>query len=78
MILLDETFEFNPKFHFNYTGLPSHPGHKIALEQWSGVGGMMSFYIKGNDDTGTLFLKSLKLFSTGLSYGGYESLAEIP
>ncbi|XP_039928898.1 cystathionine gamma-lyase-like [Hirundo rustica] len=61
-----------------YPGLHSHPQYEVTKKQNTGVSGMMSFYIKGNIDNAFAFLKSLKVFSVGLSLGGYESLAEHP
>src|SRR5439155_22200933 len=32
-----------------YPGLPSHPGHAIAVRQMSGFGGMLSIRLKGGE-----------------------------
>ncbi|RZF32021.1 hypothetical protein LSTR_LSTR007099 [Laodelphax striatellus] len=60
------------------SGLPSHPHHQLALRQWSGCSGMVSFYHKYGLNESKKFLKSLKVFMLAESLGGYESLAELP
>ncbi|KAE8609562.1 hypothetical protein XENTR_v10011846 [Xenopus tropicalis] len=61
-----------------YPGLPSHPQYELTKRQCTGVSGMITFYIKGNLEHATTFLKSLKVFALAESLGGYESLAEHP
>jgi cystathionine gamma-lyase len=66
-----------------YTGLPSHPHHKIALKnransKQSGGSGMISFYLKGDLQKTNQFLSSLKIFTLAESLGGVESLIESP
>lgn len=61
-----------------YPGLPSHPQHQLAMRQFSGYGGMISFYLEGGIDKTKKFLKELKLFGVADSLGGVESLIEIP
>ncbi len=61
-----------------YPGLKSHPQHKIASEQMSGFGGMITFFIKGGLKESRKFLKSVTLFSLAESLGGVESLIEHP
>ncbi|XP_066049126.1 cystathionine gamma-lyase-like [Chamaea fasciata] len=61
-----------------YPGLPSHPQYEVTKRQNSGVSGVLSFYIKGGKKNALAFLKNLKVFTVGLSLGGYESLAEHP
>uniref|UniRef100_A0ABM5G8C1 Cystathionine gamma-lyase n=1 Tax=Pogona vitticeps TaxID=103695 RepID=A0ABM5G8C1_9SAUR len=61
-----------------FPGLPSHPQFELVKRQCTGCPGMVSFYIKGNAETASTFLKSLKLFALAESLGGYESLAEHP
>uniref|UniRef100_A0A1L8EC44 cystathionine gamma-lyase n=1 Tax=Haematobia irritans TaxID=7368 RepID=A0A1L8EC44_HAEIR len=61
-----------------HPALPSHPHHKIALKQTYGYSGVFSFYLKGNLNNSTAFLKHLKMFALAESLGGYESLAELP
>lgn len=61
-----------------HPGLPSHPQHELAKKQSYGHSGIMSFYIKGELEESTVFLKSLQVFTLAESLGGYESLAELP
>lgn len=61
-----------------YPGLESHPQYKLAKRLWKGPSGMISFYIKGDLNTSTAFLKALKIFILAESLGGFESLAELP
>ncbi|XP_039295541.1 putative cystathionine gamma-lyase 2 isoform X2 [Nilaparvata lugens] len=61
-----------------HPGLPSHPHHQLALRQWSGCSGMVSFYHKYGLNESKKFLQSLKVFMLAESLGGYESLAELP
>lgn len=61
-----------------YPGLPNHPGHDVAKKQMSGFSGMLSFFIKGNQERAVKFLKNLKIFTLAESLGAVESLAEHP
>ncbi|XP_037939260.1 cystathionine gamma-lyase [Teleopsis dalmanni] len=61
-----------------HPSLPSHPQHKIALQQTYGYSGVFSFYIKGKLEHSKAFLRALKIFALAESLGGYESLAELP
>ncbi|CAI5776948.1 cystathionine gamma-lyase [Podarcis lilfordi] len=61
-----------------FPGLPSHPQYELMQRQCTGCPGMISFYIKGNLENASTFLKNLKLFTLAESLGGYESLAELP
>ena len=61
-----------------YPGLSDHPGHSIAQKQMSGFGGMLSFFIKGDQKQAVQFLKNLKIFTLAESLGAVESLAEHP
>lgn len=42
-----------------YTGLETHPGHKIAKKQMKGYGGIISFYVKGGKEETANFIKNL-------------------
>jgi cystathionine gamma-synthase len=59
-----------------YPGLPSHPGHDIALRQMRGFGGMLSFLVRGGRDETLRVAKRVKLFVNATSLGGVESLME--
>ena|SRR5436190_19399083 len=61
-----------------YPGLVSHPGHAIAKKQMTGFGGMISFELHGDINTGVRFLESLNIFSIAESLGAIESLIEHP
>ena len=60
-----------------YPGLPSHPGHDIAVrEMRRGFSGMLSILVNGGFDGAQDFCKRLKLVIPATSLGGVESLAE--
>lgn len=61
-----------------YPGLESHPQHKLAKEQMLGMGGMITFYVKGGMDEARRFLENVKVFALAESLGGVESLVEHP
>lgn len=61
-----------------YPGLSSHPQHQIAREQMLGMGGMITFYIKGGLKEARAFLENVQVFSLAESLGGVESLVEHP
>ena len=61
-----------------YPGLTSHPQHALAKEQMSGMGGMITFYIKGGLPAARTFLENVNVFSLAESLGGVESLVEHP
>lgn len=60
-----------------YPGLPSDPGHTIALKQMKDFGGMLSFQVKGANAQETLaVVAKAKLISRATSLGAIESLWE--
>lgn len=61
-----------------YPGLPSHPGHGVALRQQAGFGGMVSFDLVGGGTEVEAFLSDLRCFSLAESLGGVESLVAHP
>ncbi len=61
-----------------YPGLASHPQHALAKEQMLGMGGMITFFIKGGMDAARTFLENVSVFSLAESLGGVESLIEHP
>lgn len=74
-----EYLEAHPKVaKVIYPGLKSHPQHKLASEQMSGFGGMITFFIKGGLNEARIFLENVKVFSLAESLGGVESLIEHP
>lgn len=60
----------------HYPGLPGHAGHAIAQKQMRMFGGMMSFQVRGGQETAFALAASLKLFTRATSLGGPESLIE--
>jgi cystathionine gamma-synthase len=60
----------------HYPGLPSHPGHKIAVSQMSGFGGMLSIQVKGGQTEAFKLAAGVKLFTHATSLGGPHSLIE--
>ena len=61
-----------------YPFLDSHRHHKIAKEQMSGGGGVVTFEIKGDLQTSKRFLDGLELCFIGPSLGGVETLITHP
>jgi cystathionine gamma-synthase len=61
-----------------YPGLEAHPNHKIALDQMSGFGGMVSVEVRGGAAGAKSFVERTKVFTLAESLGGVESLIEIP
>lgn len=62
-----------------YPGLKSHPQHSLAVEQYSGFGGMLSIYLKDvKGDESVKVVQSTKVFHAAVSLGCVCSLIEIP
>ncbi len=61
-----------------YPGLPTHPGHKTALEQMRAFGGMVSFRMLAGEEAAVRACGRTRLFTLGESLGGVESLIEHP
>lgn len=62
----------------HYPGLLSHPQHDLARVQMNGMGGIVSFEVKGGVEAGKKFVNNLKLFSLSVSLGAVESLVNHP
>ncbi len=63
--------------HVLYPGLPSHPGHAVALRQMhGGFGGMLSLRLKDGEHAAKSFTAKLRVFKRATSLGSVESLAE--
>ena len=60
----------------HYPGLRSHPAHKIAANQMSMFGGMLSFQVKDGTDAAMSVTAKTKIFTRATSLGGVESLIE--
>jgi cystathionine gamma-synthase len=61
-----------------YPGLPSHPGHAVAAKQMRKFGGMVSFRLRGGEETALKVCGLVEVFTLGESLGGVESLIEHP
>ena len=61
-----------------YPFLKNHPQYKIAKEQMTGGGGVVTFDMKGNLNDAKRFLDRLKLCYIGPSLGGVETLITHP
>ena len=59
-----------------YPGLPSHPGHAIAVKQMSGYGGMLSIRVKGGEQAAISTAARVEVWKRATSLGGVESLIE--
>ena len=60
-----------------YPGLPSHPGDDIACRQMEGgFGCMVSFRVRGGEETARRVEAATGLFMPATSLGGPESLIE--
>jgi len=68
----------HPKLsHVLYPGLPTHPGHAVAVKQMKGgFGGMMSLRLNGGEAAAKAFTARLRVFKRATSLGSVESLAE--
>lgn len=64
--------------HVCYPGLPSHPQYHLAQRQMSGMGGIVSFYLKGGIEETTRFLNALQLTQISFSLGDPETLVQHP
>lgn len=60
-----------------YPGLAGHPGREIVRRQQRGFGAMLSIDLAPGVDAHA-FVRTLRLFTTAESLGGFESLACIP
>jgi len=60
----------------HYPGLPSHPGHDVAVRQMTGFGGMLSFHVRAGREGAVAATSRTKLFINATSLGGPESLIE--
>ena len=61
-----------------YPFLPSHPQYKIAIEQMSAGGGIISFELKSGLVGGQKFLEKLNMFSLTANLGDVKSIATHP
>jgi cystathionine gamma-synthase len=61
-----------------YPGLPSHPGHEVAVRQMSGFGGMVSVRMRDGIEAARRLCSRTEVFILAESLGGVESLIEHP
>ena len=75
---LAERLRDHPRLsHVMYPGLPSDPGHAVAIKQMcGGFGGMLSIRVKDGAEAAARTAKRTKLFVDATSLGGVESLIE--
>lgn len=61
-----------------YPGLQSFPQHKLAMQQMTGFGSMISFGLKGGYEAGKILMDNVKLATLAVSLGGVETLIQHP
>ncbi len=61
-----------------YPALPSHPDYEIGRRQYKGFGGVVSFTVRGNQETAERLVDALKIPLIAVSLGGTESLVSQP
>ncbi|MFD0679470.1 MULTISPECIES: trans-sulfuration enzyme family protein [unclassified Paenibacillus] len=61
-----------------YPGLANHPQHELAKKQMRGMGGIVSFEIKGGLEMSVAFINRLRLAMISFSLGDPETLVQHP
>lgn len=61
-----------------YPGLESHDQYALGQRQLSGHTGLLSFVVDAEDKQIKAFVRGLKIFQWGPSWGGFESLVVAP
>jgi cystathionine beta-lyase/cystathionine gamma-synthase len=61
-----------------YPGLASHPQHEIAARQMKSYGGMLTFELVGDVQTGVNFMNSVELCMLAESLGAVETMVTHP
>ena len=61
-----------------YPSLADHPSRKVALEQMTGFGGVVSFEVRGDRAAASRVVDACRLAQIAPSLGGVESLVEQP
>lgn len=62
----------------HYPGLPTHPGHEVAVRQMRGFTGMLSFDVRGGYDAGVRVFEALRVAKRATSLGGTTTLVSHP
>jgi len=76
---LAETLAEHPKVsRVHYPGLPSHPGHALAMKQMRGFGAVLTLDLVGGEAAARKLCESTQLFSLVEGLGGVESLIGYP
>lgn len=60
----------------HYPGLPTHPGHAVALRQMGDFGAMLAFEVRGGQAEAMAVAAGTRVFKRATSLGGTESLIE--
>ena len=61
-----------------YPGLKSHPQYELAVQQMDGMGGIVSFEVKGGVEAGKILISSLEIAMISFSLGDPETLIQHP
>ncbi len=61
-----------------FPGLESHPQHKLAIQQQSDFGGLLSFEVKGDQSAAWRFIDATKLISITANLGDVKSTITHP
>ena len=61
-----------------YPGLPTHPGHEVAVRQMAAFGGIVTLVLAGGLAAAERFYDRLALVTRAASLGGVESLVSLP
>jgi len=64
--------------HVHYPGLENHPQHKLATDQQSGYGGVVSFEVEGGKDAAWKLIDNTKIFSITANLGDTKSTITHP
>lgn len=62
----------------HYCGLPTHPGHRLALEQQSGFSGVLSFSVKGDKAAAWRFINHTRWISITANLGDVKTTITHP
>ena len=78
-LAIARAIENHPKLEaVRYPGLPSHPGHEVALRQMKAFGSMICVTVRGGLTVAEQVFDRLGIFERAASLGGVESLASLP